>query len=548
VEAGQILLKAFSEIITGEYEIVSTTQSSIAKSRPASLAQESDCPSAVDMLIVNFKAAAISNETIASTILPATMAYLRSSITNCSVTIHGFRQHLPGSRHIHAEQGCTQHVYHYLLPVSWLPDPHLILPSLLDRSIPTPPALIRLKQVLRSAEGLRVDAAVNARFGALKYREHRPYHNFADPTLRGEASPNNQVVWRVLDRARIIGWVPTNDVDAAEDKEDTLLIIEFSGDEFLKQQVRRILGAAVAMTQEWLPTGFMNQALDRQVVVETPLAPAGYMYRAGSRYHAIEIFNRGKQLLEWESVHRLTKDPLDWMQCRLVERRMTAKDSTAWLHRLHDEVTPRICAQLQGTTLKPELSASLGTLTTAPVAYQRVLRLLQQMVETNQWPVTSAARASVILGDLDVEDRQAGSFTVISDAVVGLRDYEVPRGNSLFPDLTKAVFDLEQSLASEDSAGDTRGRPPSSHCAINCNAQFTPHVDSGRGSGQSLSMIVALGDFVGGELMVEGHAHDIRYRPLEFDGWKMRHWTQPFSGQRFSLVWFTPEGMSMQPR
>ena len=34
----------------------------------------------------------------------------------------------------------------------------------------------------------------------------------------------------------------------------------------------------------------------------------------------------------------------------------------------------------------------------------------------------------------------------------------------------------------------------SSHCAINYNAQFTPHVDSGRGSGQSLSMIVGLGD------------------------------------------------------
>ncbi|CAJ1362139.1 unnamed protein product, partial [Effrenium voratum] len=33
-----------------------------------------------------------------------------------------------------------------------------------------------------------------------------------------------------------------------------------------------------------------------------------------------------------------------------------------------------------------------------------------------------------------------------------------------------------------------------------------------------------------------------RYQPLEFNGWTQRHWTQPFEGERFSLVWFTPAG------
>jgi hypothetical protein len=84
-------------------------------------------------------------------------------------------------------------------------------------------------------------------------------------------------------------------------------------------------------------------------------------------------------------------------------------------------------------------------------------------------------------------------------------------------------------------------RPSSSHCAVNCNAQFTPHVDSGRGSGQTLSMIVGLGDYSGGTLRVEGDSLDIQYKPLVFDGWKLRHWTNPFAGERFSLVWFTPE-------
>ena len=78
--------------------------------------------------------------------------------------------------------------------------------------------------------------------------------------------------------------------------------------------------------------------------------------------------------------------------------------------------------------------------------------------------------------------------------------------------------------------------------AINRNAQFRPHKDNGAGAGQSTSLIVGLGNYTGGELMVEGSKKDIRYNPIEFDGWKQRHWTLPFSGERFSLVWFTPKG------
>ena len=50
------------------------------------------------------------------------------------------------------------------------------------------------------------------------------------------------------------------------------------------------------------------------------------------------------------------------------------------------------------------------------------------------------------------------------------------------------------------------------------HAQFLPHRDSGAGSGQSTSLIVGLGDYIGGELVLETVAHDIRYKPLEFDG------------------------------
>jgi len=111
-----------------------------------------------------------------------------------------------------------------------------------------------------------------------------------------------------------------------------------------------------------------------------------------------------------------------------------------------------------------------------------------------------------------------------------------PKGNTLFPDLMRACFLLERVLRPN--------RAPSSTIAINRHAQFRPHRDSGAGNGQSTSLIVALGDFAGGELAVEGTGVDIRYAPIEFDGWRERHWTLPFVGERYSLVWFTPLGVA----
>merc|ERR1719506_2415535 len=99
----------------------------------------------------------------------------------------------------------------------------------------------------------------------------------------------------------------------------------------------------------------------------------------------------------------------------------------------------------------------------------------------------------------------------------------------------EAAFQLEVAL--------NPSRQSSSTIAVNRHALFLPHVDNGAGAGQGISQIVALGDFVGGEVVVEGDVHDIRYSPLEFNGWTHRHWTMPFEGERFSLVFFTPLGV-----
>jgi hypothetical protein len=245
----------------------------------------------------------------------------------------------------------------------------------------------------------------------------------------------------------------------------------------------------------------------------------------------------------------------------------TRSQENAWLAQLEHTICPRIKQSLEEWN-HPEsgegapTGTDLHNMEPAPSDYRRTLDLLRKIVATDQWPETSVARSSVI-GNIKRDPESAGhnkgSFTVINPRFNnglyknGVGNDPLPLGNELFPELAEAVFDLEEAIiadsaaiqqATEPNEALVRGvskRESSSHCAINCNAQFTPHVDSGRGAGQSLSMIVGLGDYVGGALGVEGVGYDIRYRPLEFDGWRLRHWTKQFQGERFSLVWFTPE-------
>jgi hypothetical protein len=132
------------------------------------------------------------------------------------------------------------------------------------------------------------------------------------------------------------------------------------------------------------------------------------------------------------------------------------------------------------------------------------------------------------------EEGQGGASGSFSVGAMPAGACNQPKGNTLFPELMKAAFELEIALLPD--------REPSSTIAINRNAQFRPHTDSGAGAGQSSSLIAGLGTYSGGELVVEGEAFDIRYKSIEFNGWKQRHWTMPFVGERYSLVWFTPKG------
>lgn len=174
--------------------------------------------------------------------------------------------------------------------------------------------------------------------------------------------------------------------------------------------------------------------------------------------------------------------------------------------------------------------------------YQPVLSMLRAILREGRWPPTSVNRSRVIAAD-----GEGGSFTLGSfsgSASQGQRRCE-SSANMLFPALLKEVFLLERRLLADLvrrgllNGSDISG---SSAVAVNQHACFRPHVDSGAGAGQGRSLIVGLGDYRGGELVVEGQGMNVRYAPLLFDGWQQRHWTRPFLGERFSLVWFTPKG------
>ncbi len=70
---------------------------------------------------------------------------------------------------------------------------------------------------------------------------------------------------------------------------------------------------------------------------------------------------------------------------------------------------------------------------------------------------------------------------------------------------------------------------------INKNFQCQPHVDK---NNVGLSYIIGLGDYVGGELTIEGKQYDIHNQWLLFDG-KQKHWTEPFEGTRYTLVYYS---------
>jgi FkbM family methyltransferase len=74
---------------------------------------------------------------------------------------------------------------------------------------------------------------------------------------------------------------------------------------------------------------------------------------------------------------------------------------------------------------------------------------------------------------------------------------------------------------------------------INRNVKCKPHKDL---KNNGTTMIVGLGDYTGGELVINGTKHDIHYKPLYFNGFLHEHYNEDWTGDRYSLMYYSYKG------
>lgn len=110
------------------------------------------------------------------------------------------------------------------------------------------------------------------------------------------------------------------------------------------------------------------------------------------------------------------------------------------------------------------------------------------------------------------------------------KPYSSYRGYSKFteqhPELWDAILRLGADIDPEHKF---------SSVTINHNVLCPPHRDK---KNLGNTMIVGLGDYTGGELVIEGEAIDIRYKPHYFNGFLREHWNNKWTGDRYSLMFY----------
>ncbi len=422
--------------------------------------------------------------------------------------------------------------------------------------------------------------------------KRRRFHNFTPSCMAHE-----YVAYRRMDRVYHRATI------RFDGERRPFLVLSLTGDLFLHGQVCRVIGVFLALARGLVNQDIVECLFDEKYgsLIPTPAAPsmgmiAGEAYyvnwegkvkavlspRIADRFsegwndaNTIKRYEYWKDLVRERVARAWLTDGFDEDGRLLAEREWTENVLAPWSQRANQQLEEyrqwkqsSLAVSDKSAAEASELIPSLDLVDpTVPAVFEKVLRCLREADASGLWPSTTPKRQMVMISSLtdpnatdeDVlpnsladahgkaknnkgqrssayifaegEGGASGSFSV--GAMPGDRCIQ-PKGNSLFPELMKAAFELEMALRPD--------REPSSTIAINRNAQFRPHTDSGAGAGQSTSLIVGLGTYAGGELVVEGEKKDIRYKAVEFNGWTQRHWTMPFKGERFSLVWFTPKG------
>lgn len=70
---------------------------------------------------------------------------------------------------------------------------------------------------------------------------------------------------------------------------------------------------------------------------------------------------------------------------------------------------------------------------------------------------------------------------------------------------------------------------------LNKNFKTQAHFDK---LNKSPSLIIGLGNYTGGELMIEDCPFDIKLNALIMNGSYLKHWTNDFEGDRYSVIYY----------
>jgi len=145
-------------------------------------------------------------------------------------------------------------------------------------------------------------------------------------------------------------------------------------------------------------------------------------------------------------------------------------------------------------------------------------------LENTTFPKTSSRKN---ISDEPIEAFVLGQVNYRGQEFLDFKTRGPSRYNKKFPQLFKL---LKKFMQQHD--------PQFKYTTIQLNKNIIspPHIDK---NNVGPSYIIALGDYKnGGDLVVEGKPHNIKNKFFKFDGTK-GHWVTPFSGTRYSLVFFT---------
>ena len=145
-----------------------------------------------------------------------------------------------------------------------------------------------------------------------------------------------------------------------------------------------------------------------------------------------------------------------------------------------------------------------------------------QLLENTKFPknkrtnISTESQRCFVLGDVNYRGQ----------AYLQGRTKGPSRYNKKFPEL---FSELQKLIKNHD--------PDFTYTTIqlNKNIESAPHIDK---NNVGDSYIIGLGDYTGGDLVVEGVRHNIKDKFFRFNGTK-GHWNDTFKGTRYSIIFFT---------